>query len=98
MAAPTYFPEWATTDVTLTSANTPNKIRPSQSLREIGYDKDQIPSCQNYNWQFKNIYDWVSYLDTEVQTLSASTAALVYPVGSLYSSTVSTNPGTTLIT
>lgn len=65
MAAPTYFPEWATEDTTLPQTGKSNKIRPKESLRSIGWDKGQIPSAEEINWVFNNYYLWLQYIIDE---------------------------------
>lgn len=98
MAEPTFLPEWATTDVVLPTAQTQNKIRPKQSLREVGYDKDEVPTAQELNWQLKNIYDWIVDLKGRIDGVDAQPLLSlqdVYPIGSVYVNvSVSANPAT----
>lgn len=63
MAKPLLYPEWAATDTTLPAAGNTNKQRPKESLRNIGWDKGQIPTAEEWNWQFDNISDWVKWFD-----------------------------------
>lgn len=63
MAKPLLYPEWATTDTTLPATGNTNKQRPKESLRNIGWDKGQIPTAEEWNWQFDNISDWVKWFD-----------------------------------
>lgn len=65
MAQPTYYPLWATEDTTLPNTDQTNKIRPKTTLREIGWDKGQIPSAEEFNWLFNNMYQWIYYLNEE---------------------------------
>lgn len=64
MTKPTFYPEWATSDTTLPAAGTGNKTRPQETLRTVGWDKGQVPSAQEFNWLFDNVYDWVVHLDS----------------------------------
>src|SRR5574343_482284 len=64
MTKPTFYPEWATSDTTLPAAGTGNKTRPQETLRTVGWDKGQVPSAQEFNWLFDNVYDWIVHLDT----------------------------------
>lgn len=64
MTKPTFYPEWATLDTTLPAAGTGNKTRPQETLRTVGWDKGQVPSAQEFNWLFDNVYDWIVHLDT----------------------------------
>lgn len=64
MTKPTFYPEWATLDTTLPAAGTGNKTRPQEILRTVGWDKGQVPSAQEFNWLFDNVYDWIVHLDT----------------------------------
>lgn len=84
---PTYYPEWSLQDIMLPVAETDNKIRPKESLRNIGFDKDQVPTAQEENWQRKNIYDWIKYLEEKIAGVEGQpflSLADVYPVGSIY--------------
>lgn len=65
MAAPTYYPLWASDDTTLPATGETNKIRPKTTLRSTGWDKGQIPSAEELNWQLNNIGLWINYLSTE---------------------------------
>lgn len=65
MAAPTYYPLWATEDTTLPATDNTNKERPKDSLQTTGWDKGQIPSAEEMNWMLNNIYLWIQYLNEE---------------------------------
>lgn len=95
---PTNKPEWATTDVTLPTAQTPNKIRPSEVLRTTGYDKDQVPTAQELNWQLNNIHLWIEHLLGRIEGVSSQPLLSlqdVYPIGSIYiNGTSDINPST----
>lgn len=79
MAQPTYYPDWATEDTTLPSTGQTNKVRPKNSLLTIGWDKGQIPSAEEFNWELNNLGQWIRYLNDEVSdavtsvTLSSAT-------------------------
>lgn len=62
MAQPTYLPLWATDDTTLPATGETNKVRPREVLRTTGWDMGQIPTCEEWNWMFNNIYLWIEYL------------------------------------
>lgn len=64
MAKPTYYPLWATNDVTLPTTGNVNKYRPKETLRTIGWDKGQYPTAEEWNWQLNNVGQWVEYFDT----------------------------------
>ncbi|UYL04384.1 hypothetical protein EPNKCIFM_00082 [Klebsiella phage KP13-16] len=66
MAQPTYYPDWATEDTTLPSTGQTNKVRPKNSLLTIGWDKGQIPSAEEFNWELNNLGQWIRYLNDEV--------------------------------
>ena len=92
MARPEFYPEWARVEQMLPVAETINRTRPKESLRDVGYDKDQVPTAQEFNWQLNNIYEWIKDLD---ERLLSGTLNLedVYPVGSIYiNRTDSRNP------
>lgn len=65
MAKPTYYPEWATTTKNLPNTGQTNKVRPKTSLRTIGWDYGQMLTAEEWNWQFGNIYEWITYIDKE---------------------------------
>lgn len=65
MAQPTYYPLWAMEDTTLPNTDQTNKIRPKTTLRETGWDKGQIPSAEEFNWQLNNIYQWIYFINEE---------------------------------
>lgn len=65
MAAPTYYPLWATEDTNLPATDNTNKERPKDSLQTTGWDKGQIPSAEEMNWMLNNIYLWIQYLNEE---------------------------------
>lgn len=103
---PTYTPDWALTDATLPVAQTANKIRPKESLRNIGYDKDQIPTAQELNWQLHNIAEWIGNLKYRLDTIKFPdqpdvsgfiTMNDAYPIGSIYmNASNAANPATFL--
>ena len=64
MAQPTYLPLWATDDTTLPATGETNKVRPREVLRTAGWDMGQIPTCEEWNWMFNNIYLWIDYLSS----------------------------------
>lgn len=66
MARPDYYPDWATLDTTLPATGKINKQRPKQEIREIGWDKGQIPTAEEFNWQMNNYGRWVHYFADEV--------------------------------
>ena len=88
MAKPTYYPEWATEDTTLPATGQTNKVRPREVLRTIGWDKGQIPTCEEWNWVLNNVYEWAVYYDgvlgTPTNLATANTLALRDSTGSLH--------------
>ena len=62
MAQPTYLPLWAADDTTLPATGETNKVRPREVLRTTGWDMGQIPTCEEWNWMFNNVYLWIEYL------------------------------------
>lgn len=65
MAKPEFYPDWATTDTTLPSTGNTNKVRPKQTLREVGVDYGQLLTAEETNWLFNNTGQWVRYLADE---------------------------------
>lgn len=75
MTKPLLYPEWAATDTTLPATGNTNKQRPKVSLRNIGWDKGQVPTAEEWNWQFDNIYDWIVWFNDNnlaIKTFSLS--------------------------
>lgn len=66
---PTELPEWAINDVNLPATNNVNKVPPKLSLRQIGLDKLEIPSAEEWNAWRNNVYRWTGYNDERVNTL-----------------------------
>jgi hypothetical protein len=65
MSQPTFYPEWAINSVNLPSTGQSNKSRPKESLRLTGWDPGQLLTAEEWNWQFKNIYDWIYHFNTD---------------------------------
>lgn len=65
MPAPVNYPIWAQLNVTLPVANTQNKVRPVEGLRDTGFDLGQQVTAQEFNWMWNNIFEWIQYFDTE---------------------------------
>jgi len=72
---PSLYPYWATTTTNLTGTGNTNKVTPKTSLRDIGWDLGQQPTCEEFNWQLNNIDQWVEYLDSVVYAATASDTA-----------------------
>lgn len=78
MAKPIYYPDWATTTVTLPGTSNTNKIRPKETIRVVGVDYGQIMTCEEMNWILNNIGLWVRYLvDDFIPTLPNTYLPLV---------------------
>lgn len=65
MAKPTYYPDWATDDVNLPATGQANKVRTRDIIRTTGWDKGQIPTAEEVNWQFNTIGKWIRFLTDE---------------------------------
>lgn len=65
MAKPTYYPDWATQTVTLPGTGNTNKIRPKETIRNVGMDFGQIMTCEEMNWILNNYGLWVHYIVDE---------------------------------
>ena len=83
MVAPSYLPEWALEDTTLPATGNSNKSRPKESLRNIGWDKGQIPSAEEFNWLFNNMYLWLTYFSEEIKTFLPLTGTSLTFTGSI---------------
>ncbi len=66
MAKPTFYPDWAVQDVNLPATGKTNKVRPREQIRNIGWDKGQIPTAEELNWTLNNQGLWIRYLADEV--------------------------------
>ena len=65
MAKPQYYPDWATQTVTLPGTGNTNKIRPKETIRNVGMDFGQIMTCEEMNWILNNIGSWIRYMQDE---------------------------------
>ena len=65
MAKPTYYPDWATQTVTLPGTGNTNKIRPKETIRNVGMDFGQIMTCEEMNWVLNNFGLWIHYIVDE---------------------------------
>lgn len=66
MAAPVNAIEiWAKDDYTLPNAHTINKIRPIDDLWAKGYDKNQRPDVQAWNYVWNTTTAWLKYISEE---------------------------------
>lgn len=88
MSKPDYLPIWASEDTTLPATGETNKVRPKESLRTIGWDMGQIPTAEEWNWQFNNMYQWIEYFSefyaAATDAATADTLALRDSTGSLH--------------
>lgn len=62
---PDFYPIWASEDVNLPVSGNPNKSRPVEALRDVGYDLGQKPSAEEFNWMWNCINDWIVYFNEE---------------------------------
>lgn len=87
MSKPDYLPLWATSTTTLPATGQTNKVRPKESLQTIGWDMGQIPTAEEWNWQFNNMYLWIEYFAdlyaNATDLATADTLALRDDTGSL---------------
>lgn len=78
MAIPLYYPDWATQTVTLPGTGNTNKIRPKETIRNVGMDYGQIMTCEEMNWTLNNLGVWIRYLvDEFIPTLPTTYLPLV---------------------
>jgi len=78
MAKPQYYPDWATLTVTLPGTGNTNKIRPKETIRNVGMDFGQIMTCEEMNWTLNNFGLWIHYLvDEFIPTLPQTYLPLV---------------------
>ncbi len=81
MAKPQYYPDWATQTVTLPGTGNTNKIRPKETIRNVGMDFGQIMTCEEMNWILNNIGSWIRYMQDEFFPILLSSSILS---GTLY--------------
>lgn len=65
MAKPQYYPDWATQTVILPGTGKTNKVRPKETIRNVGMDFSQIMTCEELNWILNNYGLWVRYIVDE---------------------------------
>lgn len=61
---PSTLPEWAVNNVTLPVAQIPNKIQPTLTLRQVGYDVRNKPQAEEENYWRNLVYLWIQHFDT----------------------------------
>lgn len=71
MTTPSDYPEFATQSITLPNGSQ-NKIPLPEALKSIGYDVDQVPHPQHFNWLFNNVGLWIKDLNERVGNLAGS--------------------------
>ena len=57
---------WAVTDVILPVMNKANKEKPIDDLINKGWDMNESPAADEFNYLFNNHYQWINYLKTDV--------------------------------
>lgn len=66
MAQPTIPLEiWAYEDYTLPNTQEPNKERPINDLWRKGYDLGEKPACEEHNYLFNMLSQWITYINKE---------------------------------
>lgn len=73
---PTELPEWAVNNVNLPGTGQTNKVAPKLSLRQIGLDKLEVPTAEEWNSWNNNVYQWIGYNDERVNDLRTEVNAI----------------------
>lgn len=68
---PTKKPEWASTDVVDATSGQNNVAEPSETKKDRGWDREEIPPRQWWNWILRTVYQWVDWLDGTTIPLSS---------------------------
>lgn len=63
MSKPTESLEW------VKGGNQDQLLKPDAGLENTGYSPSEQPDARHFNWVFKNLYSWISYLDSIVTNL-----------------------------
>lgn len=99
MAAPTRYPDWATS-VETSPAGAPNKVDVPSEFATSGLKAGEPLPRPYLNDQFNLIGQWVRHLEEEISNIvvtpSAAIIQQIYIVGSIWQVTGSENPGTQL--
>lgn len=57
---------WAVTDVVLPVMNKANKEKPIDDLINKGWDMNESPAADEFNYMLNNYYQWINYLKTDI--------------------------------
>jgi hypothetical protein len=64
MAKPDKYPRWASNIVKNDINKEYNIYEPPEQKKDIGWDLNDVPPRQWFNWLFKVINDWIVYFDS----------------------------------
>lgn len=77
MTRPTFeIVDWASADVTLPGIGGPNKQIPILDLQQKGYDMNQKPAADEFNYVLYNFSTWLKYLDEKSGGASPNTPVI----------------------
>jgi len=63
---PAKLPRWATVPATDPVSGQPNVSEPSEGKKDSGYDFQERPPRQDFNWLFNLIYLWIQWFQQEI--------------------------------
>jgi len=62
---PTKFPEWANNDVVNPTTSQNNVVEPAQAIKDLGWDYNEKPPRQYFNWLGRLTNAWMEWFDQQ---------------------------------
>ena len=60
---PNKYPRWASSNIKNDISHENNVYEPPEQKKDIGWDLNEVPPRQWFNWLFKTINEWITYFD-----------------------------------
>ena len=76
MTIPSTLPLWATEDQVDPITNQDNVVEPTEAYKASGWNFKDIPPRQYFNWLFRKINEWFTYIKNDIVTDSEATVSL----------------------
>lgn len=79
---PDEFPRWASVDVKSHVTNVNNTVEPPESKKNVGWNYGEAPARSFTNWLHRKTYEWLVYLDDQINggsTVTDGTGNFIFP-------------------
>lgn len=70
---------------------TPSVVEPTSGKKTAGWNADERPSFEHFNWLFQNVSDWITYLEGITDTVAGLTKLYDAYVGAVVSGSIATH-------